>query len=1246
MAYREKLTDVWDFKKHSQNKGMWIGASSLTEIETYIMTDGQFIKQKVECSPALLKCFDELLVNAVDHYFECIDAPALVGGSVRSIFVSLDKSCGEISIMNTGPGFPCVMDRTIKTKYMTEVSFTREFSGSNLNDKVNKFRVTGGTNGVGVKAVNANAHKMSIETVDSKRRKYYFQTYEDSFNKISEPRVVDLRDKSLNSTQKSPHTTIKFMPNYDLLCEIDKGTPYSKDGKSWEKFAEHMDLLEKMLEFRTWQIAAFISSVGYRYTDSRKISYPSKERATVYFQGREIPVHSLNDFASKFGIQTTSITLSGPGIKFPWYICVGSSFRPNNISLINGILVSKGSHINILINMIVDSLEPHIKKTYKKRQPKAVKDIIKRLLFVVNCKQIPVKSFDFDSQTKDSMTINRTELNRMKKAFKITPADATKIWNLVKDLLALELLNKNSKVAQNKTRIRKYEKAKWAGGKNRHLATLMIFEGDSAAGLGANIINSPKTSLDPNAWGMYNLQGVPMNVCKQVKPIRVGGKLRYNQTPNLQKNIALQGLRTILGLDYMKDYTVGDPQGDADYAQLNYGGVVLCTDQDLDGIGQICSLAMAFFAKFWPALFERGFVRRLQTPIIRVYTSSSQAIPFYSEAEYDKWVIDNFGHVDNMPKSHVVKYYKGLAGHNDDEVIYDIGARFTRQIYTYLWDPEAAQCLEDVHGRSTTRRKEILAKPILNVYDPDLWRQNKIKCSTHWKVETPIAQQDNMRRKLRCAIDGFIPSQRKAFAGARKAFGATNKELFVYQLTGKVAASMAYHHGSDSMDGAIIKMAQAFTGAHNLPVFLPLSDFGSRRAGRAVSGSPRYIRTKMNKRLTDLLFPPEDDWLLDYVDEDGERAEPKYYVPVLPYAILEHEKTVGTGWNIQVLARDISWVAYNLRQMIKYNYPADIGKPYSLKSHAWISGEMDLYTKGRSEICLGNWYYDAAQNAIIITELPMRVWSSKLKCKLLGINFKTGKTTKMSGGKEVSLPRKEYIKDISDHTGNDKVHMIIELRAGAYEKIMEQYGKNDLHPIVDYLGLKNDFYPLLNMITADGIVREFDAYEDVMEYWFLERKKLYQTRLERNVVLKEYKIRYWKNILRFIEMDRDEKINIDGLDLERRSAILASESFQKFNKTNLLSPRYLRKDELYNAIFVRGANYKYIDEITVGQKSGPAIQRLKDKIASLEAEFAEYKDLTWSAVWTSELDQLIKVISEGRRTNWKFTDKKVVFSAS
>ena len=126
-------------------------------------------------------------------------------------------------------------------------------------------------------------------------------------------------------------------------------------------------------------------------------------------------------------------------------------------------------------------------------------------------------------------------------------------------------------------------------------------------------------------------------------------------------------------------------------------------------------------------------------------------------------------------------------------------------------------------------------------------------------------------------------------------------EIKVAQFSGYVSEHSAYHHGEASLNGAIVNMAQNYVGSNNINLLQPNGQFGTRLHGGDDSASERYIFTMLNS-LTRSLFPEADDAVLNYLNDDGTIVEPEYYVPIIPFALINGISGIGTGFSCNIPA--------------------------------------------------------------------------------------------------------------------------------------------------------------------------------------------------------------------------------------------------------------------------------------------------------------------------------------------------------
>jgi len=145
---------------------------------------------------------------------------------------------------------------------------------------------------------------------------------------------------------------------------------------------------------------------------------------------------------------------------------------------------------------------------------------------------------------------------------------------------------------------------------------------------------------DPQSMGAFSLKGKFINVSEIT-------------TKKLIENSEAMNLMGAIGLKLGQD---------VDIKNLRYGRILLLTDADTDG-NSISALLLNFFNKYWPGLFERKMVYKVETPIVVAVSKKDKKkkILFYTQSEYNVW-----SQKENL-QNWEIKYKKGLAALVDDE---------------------------------------------------------------------------------------------------------------------------------------------------------------------------------------------------------------------------------------------------------------------------------------------------------------------------------------------------------------------------------------------------------------------------------------------------------------------------------------------------------------------------------------------------------------------------------------------------
>lgn len=1076
-------------------------------------------KAILKYSPALLKIFDEILINAADNK-QRDKKMSLIDVNIIETKLPNKKHGLRISVRNDGKGIPIEMHSTEKM-YIPELIFGHLLTGSNFDDSQN--RLTGGRHGYGAKLTNIFSKSFEIETYDSKKKKKYKQRWEENMKKSFPPTIEKCEGG------QSDYTIITFEPDLDRFFQIDsiKGTQSKKtviatEIENQEKIWRDTRL---MFERRVLDIAANVQAVTVTL-NSKPLPISSFLDYVKLFSSKdkEDAAVLVNDNDTDEGI-TDTIVKEGKEIFYSkvndrWEVAVMRSAMGGHehMAFVNSIWTPKGgSHVQLVTSQLVDAF---VEILQKRGETAHVGSIRNKLMIFLRCN---VENPSFDSQSKDTLTSRPSTFGSscvLKQSF---IKQVVQHSGILEDLLAELRYRENSKLLRAATNqkssqkqmidVPKLEDAHFAGTKNGLECSLILTEGDSAKALAVSGLEI----VGRQHYGVLPLRGKILNV-----RVATPGQLSQNQEIiNICKS---------LGLDFSKTYENGlEGQG------LRYGKVMIMCDQDNDG-SHIKALIINFFHHFWPHLIQKeGFLQQFITPLVKVRhgsktknNASANIDSFYSMPEYDSW------RRKNTSSNYDVKYYKGLGTNTAEE-----GKEYFKALNKHrkMFYPGGKE--GDVIDMAFSRtRADERRTWLTSTYDPKAFIDPaKPRVTYEEFINKELIQfsyADN-HRSIPSVIDGLKPSQRKVLYGCFKR-NLTN-EIKVVQLAGYISEQTAYHHGETSLHSTIINIAQDFVGSNNIPLLIPSGQFGTRAQGGKDFASPRYIFTKLSP-ITRVLFPPEDDPLLERLEEDGVLVEPKYYVPVVPTLLLNGSQGIGTGWSTSI-------PPYNVQDIVKHVYMKMRGLAPISELRPWIRGFQGKIIKdGDNFISRGN-AQRTGKTTIEISELPYGKWTDDYKdtlCKMV---------------------EQGLIKGFTENHTNQRVKFILTAPIETVDKL-EEAGFANLLKLENSLSMNN-----MHAFDSNYKIKKYSRPEEILDDHFVVRLDAYSKRKELLLQQLAANAEVSRNKSRFVTDILSGKLDIlkrssKGVQENMLIAELESNNYSKksqiknIEKTNLLG---IKNDE-------------------------------------------------------------------------------------
>jgi len=1154
-----KYIQLSDVEHAKQRAAMYIGSIQPTLQDVYIVENGKICLKRIMISDGVMKLFDELLVNVRDH--------STKDPTMNTVKVTFNKKV--FSIYNNGKnGINVVIDKAKKI-YVPEFIFGNLRTSDNYGER----KFVGGMNGLGAKLTNLFSKAFSVTVVDKEGRRFY-QKFTEGMSKKTVPKITIVKDE----------------PSVKISCIVNEKE--FSDPKNKKYSVNLLDPnLSAALERRVYDICACLPSY-----------------VSVSYNDKKINISSFRDYVSLYYPTKREIIYGKCGENWEVGIVVDQEDQ-KQISFVNGIYASSGSHINHVRTNLVKKVVEKLKEMKKfKKMTINSKTISNILSLFINCQ---ILAPEFDSQTKENL---KTHVRNFGSRCEFTDEFIQAVANnkVIHEALVnasqfaeLSALKKTESSSRKRIFVKKLIDSKYAGKGKSSQCTLFLVEGDSAKGFAVNGID-----VQPNKeyFGVYPLKGKVLNVRKAALSKQA-------------KNKEITELKEILGIKTGKNMTLKD---------LRYGRVIILTDEDLDGY-HIKGLLINLFETFLPTILQKEkFLGTLKTPIIKVWKKTDKkkndCISFYAVQEYNKWKST----VDL--KKWNIKYYKGLATSDKREAI-ECFTDLEKKITYFNWEKivEEEKKKEENDTIVVSKKRKTKIDPLVGCRDITSPSYRSIKKAfseddaderKYWMAkykkdeildrdQTEVGYSEffdktyihysiyDTERSVPSIMDGMKPSQRKILWAAflKKLF---NQEIKVSQFAGYVSEKTSYHHGEDNISGTIVRMANNYVGTNNITLFNGIGQYGTRLDGGESAGQPRYIKTQLNS-LTKYIFREEDFSTYNYVEDDGQIVEPEYYLPIIPMVLVNKTLGIGTGYSSNIPNYNPIKIVENIKRIMNNQNPF-VMKPwyFGFSNNTGIKEYKDPKNKTgtRRFICRG--LYEKIDDKIItITELPVTINSMEnYKEYLESITAKNSKDPE----------DEDILEDYEMDCNTVRVRFVLYFLPGKMQKLIRENSLEKKLRLYSFINTSN-----MHLFDKNKQIKKYATTGDILKDFYDERLEQYRKRKEYYSKILENDINLIENKLRYITSYFEGKIKF------KNGKNPIPESVQVKTLVSLKFPKM--KQNIFDT--KTDESYEYLLGMKISSLSEENVKKLKKLQEEKRKIFDDYKNKTEKQLWIEELDQFL-----------------------
>ena len=984
-------------------------------------------------------------------------------------------------------------------------------------------KIVGGKNGFGFKLVLIWSSFGRIETVDHKRGLKYVQEFHNNLETISEPIITSTK------TSK-PYTKVSFRPDYSRL---------GINGLSED----------------------VISLLRKRVLDISAITDHGVKKIKMIYNNELVPIKNFQQYVDlyigKKEKENANRAYEAFGERWEYAVALSPTSQFEQVSFVNGICTFKGGkHVDYIIGQITRKLQLYIEK--KKKVIVNVNAIKEQLIIFLRS---DIENPSFDSQTKDYMN---TPSNKFGSICNVSDTFIEKVAKMGVMTIACQLHdikeNRNAKRTDgSKTRrvlgIENFMDANHAGTNESNNCILIVCEGLSAmAGVVSGI-----SSSDRNKFGIYPMKGKLLNVRGEI-------------VKKISENKEISDLKRILGLVTAKEYKTIDDV----YRFLRYGKIMILTDSDVDG-SHIKGLCVNLFQSEWVSLFRiSGFLSFMNTPILRAI-KGRQRLQFYNEGEYNSWT-------KTLPEQSThgweINYIKGL-GTSTSEEFKEYFAN--NRIVDFVYTDEAS---DDIIDKIFNKKRAEERKVWLENYDSTSYLNTSVSTVRYEDFinkELIHFSVYDCQRSIPNIVDGLKTSQRKILFCAFKR-NLTSK-IKVAQFSGYISEHANYHHGEKSLHTTTISMCQIFVGSNNINLLVPQGQFGTRNKGGSDSASERYIFTNLTP-ITRFIFPENDDHILNYIQDDGHEVEPSFYIPIIPFVLINGLSGIGTGFSTSIPPfNPIQITQYIEKKLLSIDCRDEIFIPYYENFIGTISSIIDEPFK----FIIKGVYTKLDENNIRITELPIGTWT---------LPYMTFLELLLEGSTDKNLKRiPSVISDVLSLSTDIKVDIRITFPSG---KI------NDLENDIDSMGI-NGIEKLLKLITlvstknmhlfdANFKLRKYNSIIDIIDDFYEIRLQAYSKRKNHLIIQLQNILIKLSNKAQYILFVLD-----NTLDIRNKTSDDIQKSLQLLHLVQI------------------DASYDYLLKMPMISVSQEYVKRLLKEKADIEKQLHDLRLTSINQMWLSEL---------------------------
>jgi len=390
------------------------------------------------------------------------------------------------------------------------------------------------------------------------------------------------------------------------------------------------------------------------------------------------------------------------------------------------------------------------------------------------------------------------------------------------------------------------------------------------------------------------------------------------------------------------------------------------------------------------------------------------------------------------------------------------------------------------------------------------------------------------------------------------------------------AMKMHYNHGDSSLLNTIVQLCS--THIYKYAPLEAIGQIGSLRVPKC-NTAPRYLHIKTRKSMDFFKFDME---LLERLTDDGDLVEPKYFLPIIPIALLIRTNSPGFGFSFRAFSYDFDSIVDNCVKAIttgSCNVDSDIIP--LVPCVEGIKPENMIYNGNKNSwYNVGEYRIDVENDSLIINDFPYNIAFDKYEEHLQ------------------ELLEKNFITGFSNLSQDLKITYIVKFARGRLKTLTQDQWKF-FQTMKLYSKIPNN---TLSCIDQDGkSILFFDNPYELVDCFVRKRLVFYQERKTKTVFSTKKEILSLENKIKFIELVTNDILIINKrpiLDIKKEL-----DNYQLPYEVLKLNIEKLTQDEIVNMkneIIEKKVYLEYLESTTIQEMYVRDLIDLKLKFSTIQ----------------------------------------------